>query len=69
MDGMCAMGSDSAVVQLYRRRRHALFAGQPPGEGQTFGALFTHAIIRSLILIALGIFLRSMDQQSHQFHL
>src|SRR5690242_6330434 len=36
-------------------------------KGQTFGYLFAHAIWRSLILIALGIFLRSMHSTQTNF--
>lgn len=36
-------------------------------KGQTFGRLLFHAIVRSLILIALGVFLRSMRSQQTNF--
>ena len=37
-------------------------------KGGTFGKMFAHAIWRSLLLIALGIFLRSMDTSTHLLH-
>ena len=36
-------------------------------KGQTFGVLFAHALWRSLLLIALGIFLRSMHSPQTNF--
>jgi predicted acyltransferase len=36
-------------------------------KGATFGKLFGHALWRSLLLIALGIFLRSLDSQQTNF--
>ena len=38
-------------------------------KGGTFGQMVVHALWRALLLIALGIFLRSIEQHTDEFHL
>ncbi len=61
LGGLLAARPDSAVVLVPGRRRAAVLARAPAGAAaRRCGPLFAHAVWRSLLLIALGIFLRSI---------
>ena len=60
--GLLAPRPDPAGLLVPRRRVAAVLDREPRGRGESFGKMLGHAVRRSLILILLGIFLRSMEQ-------
>ena len=61
--GLLAARSDSAGVLVPRRRVAAVLDRQPPrARARRFGSMLAHAVWRSVVLILLGIFLRSLER-------
>ena len=53
--------------RVHGGRRAAILDREPPGQGETFGKMFAHSVYRALVLIALGIFLRSQSRAQTYF--
>ena len=65
---LLAARPDSAVLLVSRRRRAAVFGrARVRRRARRSGRLFGHALWRSVVLIALGIFLRSMHSRQTNF--
>ena len=68
MGRMHVVGSDSACVHVHGRRGRTLFVGQAAQSGASFWRLLGHALVRSLVLVLLAVFLTSAWSQETEWY-
>ena len=65
--GCAALGPDPAVVHVHGWRGHGVFLRSRQAHGQTWGQMLRQPLVRSFVLVLLGVFLRSDGRDQTYF--